>query len=620
MSYLPIFFKRILALSLCGVLVTGVVGCTADVEESASSIEEPSASHEESSPAGQSSVPPVSVEESSADASSAPEESTPTEGSSVPDEESSIPEAESSAPVESTPPEEDPDEEDPPEEDPPEEDPVPTSTCVAYIPLDNRPVNKDRVEYLAQSVGFTLLMPEEHLYRTALDNMTPNPDGSTIGNRQALLEWVREVDKTCDYFIISLDQMLSGGLVGSRWLNNTDLTFEYQVADEIIRLCENNTVYLFDTVMRLASTVNYGGYQMNEYNQLRSYGQVARKQLYGNDLTVDNIISGYRYDAIGKKISTPLPESALTDYHASRARKLIIADYILRNAGDNLDFLYIGVDDSTPQTTIQSNEIRYLTQLMGDKGVLSAAADELGMCCLARMTSQVYGSVGITLTYYGPGKDMAADSFDIGTLSENIDTHLICLNTTAQNTPDSGLQVLILTRNSTQSDRDKLMDRLEYNLTNNIPTILLDASLQGSTLSYMLFHQSDLPVAKLLGYSSWNTAANAMGIALSQGIARYIYLSNVEESTEESNEGFLKSMTFAYIKDVFYKAHGGSVDNYTDPNRTCSVPLILDRINQSEIITSLVIYTDSSHGTVSADNFRYPWNRTFEMTFDIHVS
>ena len=613
MSHLPIFFKRILALSLCGVLVTGVVGCTADVEESASSIEEPSASREENSLAEQSSMPSVSVEESSADASSHPQESTP-------DEESSVPETESSTPEESTPSEENPPEDDPPEDDPPEEDPVPAVHTVAYIPLDNRPVNKDRVEYLAQSVGIQLLIPEEHLYRTALDNMSPNPDGSTIGNRQALLEWIREADKTCDYFIISLDQMLSGGLVGSRWLNNTDLTFEYEVADEIIRLCKNNTVYLFDTVMRLASTVNYGGYQMDEYNNLRSYGQTARKQLYGNDLTVENIIASYRYDTNGKKISTPLPESALTNYHASRARKLIIADYILRNAGDDLDFLYIGVDDSTPQTTIQSNEIRYLTELMGDRGVLSAAADELGMCCLARMTSQVYGSVGITLTYYGPGKDMAADSFDIGTLSQNIDTHLVCLDTTAQNTPDSGLQVLILTRNSTQNDRNKLMDRLEYNLTNDIPTILLDASLQGSTLSYMLFHQSDLPVAKLLGYSSWNTAANAMGIALSQGIARYIYLTNVEESTEEANEGFLKSMTFAYIKDVFYKAHGGSADNYANPNRTCSVPLILDRINQSEIITSLVTYTESSHGTVSADNFRYPWNRTFEMTFDIHVS
>ncbi len=613
MLHLPVFFKRALALALCGVIGIGCFGCTADVKDTSSD----SVSHqsrEESSRQEASSTPSVSQE--STPEESVPEESTPEE--SVPEE--SIPDEPSTPPdEESTPEESDPPEEDPPKEDPPEE-PTPTVHTVAYIPLDNRPVNKDRVEYLAQSVGIKLLMPEEHLYRTALDNMQPNPDGSTIGNRQALLDWIREADKTCDHFIISLDQMLSGGLVGSRWLNNTDLTFEYEIADEIIRLCRNNTVYLFDTVMRLASTVNYGGYQMEEYNRLREYGQAARKQLSGADLTVENIIAGYRFDQNGNKISTPLSESTLADYHASRARKLIIADYILRSAGDDLEFLYIGVDDSTPQTTIQTNEINYLTALMGDRGVLSAAADELGMCCLARMTAHLYGSVGITLTYYGPGKDLAADSFDIGTLSGNVDTHLICLDTAAQNTPDSGLQALILTRNSTQNDRNQLLRRLEHNLANNIPTILLDVSGQASTLSYMIFHQSDLPVAKLLGYSSWNTAGNAMGIALSQGIARYIYLTYAEEPTEESHQGFLKSMAFAYIKDVYYKAHGGSADQYTNPNRTCSVPMILERLNQSPIITSLSPYAEGTHGTVSADNFRYPWDRTFEMTFDIYVS
>lgn len=613
MLHLPIFFKRTLALTLCGVLGIGMFGCTSDVTETSSA-----QSQENSSQQDDLSTPTSSDQESIFSEPSSPEVSIPTEESTPAEE--SAPAEDSSAPEESIPPEEDPPKEDPPKEDPPEEPSVPTVYTVAYIPLDNRPVNKDRVEYLAQSVGIKLLMPEEHLYRTALDNMQPNPDGSTIGNRQTLLDWIRETDKTCDYFIISLDQMLSGGLVGSRWLNNTDLTFEYEVADEIIRLCKNNTVYLFDTVMRLASTVNYGGYQMSEYNQLREYGQAARKQLSGSDLTVENIIAGYRFGTNGNKISTPLPESTLDDYHASRARKLIIADYILRNAGDDLEFLYIGVDDSTPQITIQTNEINYLTRLMGERGVLSAAADELGMCCLARMTAHLYGKVGITLTYFGPGKDMAADSFDIGTLSSNVDTHLVCLDTTAQNTPDQGLQALILTRNSTQADRNNLLTRLEYNLANNIPTILLDVSGQASTLSYMIFHQSDLPVAKLLGYSSWNTAGNAMGIALSQGIARYIYLTNVEEPTAESHEGFLKSMTFAYVKDVFYKAHGGNTDNYTNPNRTCSVPLILDRINQSGIITSLDPYAESTHGTVSADNFRYPWDRTFEMTFDIHVS
>lgn len=102
---------------------------------------------------------------------------------------------------------------------------------VAYIPIDNRPVNYDRVKMLAKSVGFELLMPEEDTFRTALDNMKPNKNGSTYGDREKLLNWLKETDKTCDYFVLSLDQLLSGGLVASRWLDNTDLTFEFEVAD-----------------------------------------------------------------------------------------------------------------------------------------------------------------------------------------------------------------------------------------------------------------------------------------------------------------------------------------------------------------------------------------------------
>ena len=117
---------------------------------------------------------------------------------------------------------------------------------VAYIPIDNRPVNFDRVKMLAKSVGFELLMPEEDTFRTALDNMKPNKNGSTYGDREKLLEWLKETDKTCDYFVLSLDQLLSGGLVASRWLDNTDLTFEFEVADYIIELAKNNTVVLVE--------------------------------------------------------------------------------------------------------------------------------------------------------------------------------------------------------------------------------------------------------------------------------------------------------------------------------------------------------------------------------------
>lgn len=490
---------------------------------------------------------------------------------------------------------------------------------VAYIPLDNRPVNKDRVEYLAQSVGIELVMPEEELYRTALDNMQPNSDGSTIGNREKLLAWLREIDGTCEYFIISLDQVLSGGLVGSRWLSNTDLTFEYEIADAIIDLCKSNTVFLFDTVMRLASTVDYQGYDLDTYNTLRSYGREERKLLSGSELTVENIIAGYRYDQNGNKVSTPLSEQTLEKYHASRARKLILADYILQNAGDSMEFIYVGVDDSSPENTIQTNEINYLTGLIGERGVLSAAADELGMCCLARMASILYGEVELGLTYYGPGKDLAADGFDIATLGENVQTHLVCLRAKETDSKTEGLQVLILTRQSSYSDCEALLNQVRNNQQNNIPTVVLDVSGQSDLLGAMLVGDASIDLTKLLGYSSWNTAGNAMGIALSQGIARYAYLNSVEASTEDSDAGFLKSMTFAYIKDLSYKRFHYDLDGFATDDYVCSVSKVIGRLNRGKIITSLQTYTESTHGRVSVSGFRYPWNRKFEMTFDIKV-
>lgn len=141
---------------------------------------------------------------------------------------------------------------------------------VAYIPLDDRPVNVERIEYLAASAGITLLMPESPLFATRLDGQ-PQNSGGQIGDRKALLEWLKSVERKADIFVLSLDQMLSGGLVGSRWLDNTDLTFEYEVADYIITLTKKKQVCLFDTVMRLASTTGFGGYGMNEYSALRSW-------------------------------------------------------------------------------------------------------------------------------------------------------------------------------------------------------------------------------------------------------------------------------------------------------------------------------------------------------------
>lgn len=490
------------------------------------------------------------------------------------------------------------------------------SVRIAYIPIDNRPCNYERVIYMAESAGMELLVPDEDLFRTALDNMTPNKNGTTYGDREKLLQWIQETDKICDYFVLSLDQLLSGGLVASRWMSNTDLTLEYKIADAVIDLCRNNTVVLFDTVMRLASTINYQGYEMNEYNALRTYGQKARKTLTGNQLTVENIIAGYRYDTNGNPISSTLSESTLSAYHASRARKLKLADYILRRAGDDLNFIYFGVDDSSPQTTIQTNEINYLKNLMGERGVLSAGCDELGACGVTRIAALVYGSVDINVKYYGPGENRAADSYDIGTLGSNVDIHLESM-LIGKTTDENAMQFLVLTSGCTSSDRTRMYDQITYNLEHHIPTILMDNSEDKKPLANKLIYGSwNLP--EIMGYSCWNTAGNMLGLSLSMGLSRCLYLRAVDESTAEADAGFLKSITFGYIKDITYKHTHTSIDGIMKGYDYCAND-VLTKLNKGTIVKSLSPYKTEAHGTVSTSNYRYPWNRTFEMTFDINV-
>ena len=136
-----------------------------------------------------------------------------------------------------------------------QETPRAGAPVIAYVPLDDRPDNAERVVYLAESLGYELAMPERDLYRTRLDGQPPNENGTQYGDRGALYEWVAKQEAAgCDRYILSLDQLLSGGLVNSRWEDGTDLTWEKDAIDTLSQIAARKPVYVFDTVMRLAST------------------------------------------------------------------------------------------------------------------------------------------------------------------------------------------------------------------------------------------------------------------------------------------------------------------------------------------------------------------------------
>jgi hypothetical protein len=521
-----------------------------------------------------------------------------------------------------------------------------TNKKVVYVPLDDRPVNTERAFYLLASLGYDAIVPDADLYQTHLDNQRLNSNQTQYGDCESLITWLEAKD--ADGYVLSLDQMLSGGLVNSRVVTEADLDASLDRIDRLVALFENKTVVVYDTVMRLASTVGYQNAQMTEYNKLRQYGSTARETLTGDRLTISNIIAGYKYDANHQLIATTLEDSMIDSYLSARSRKLRIASYFLDKV-KNLStcYTYIGVDDSSPATTIQTNEIAYLKAKLAN-GTLFSGTDELGLMSITHFAmAEKKASLPAKVTYIGGGENAAGDSYDIGTLKENLSTHLNSLNVTLSDTAE--LQILVLTQPkslTTSASVTKIMEEFDKNTKNHLPTILIDAS---STKYYGAMQPKLLEkdLSYLVGYSNWNTVGNAIGIALCNGLSRYLMLS-LEQNTEKEDKAFLQTLTFGLLKDISYKITGqssvksyittniGDVSNFYSStldeealnsklksllfssNYSMNMPQILNIVNSTSFVTNLKAQTLSSY-YVSATSFSFPWYRTFEIRFAVVV-
>ena len=494
---------------------------------------------------------------------------------------------------------------------------------ICYIPIDDRPVNYERVIWLCKASGFELLIPEKEMIGTRLDNMEPLPGGRTSGDRKALIQWLKSIEGKCDYYILSADQMLSGGLVASRWLSNIDLSFEEGICNYLLTLSKKYPVLVFDTIMRLASTNDYQGYKLEEYNKFNSYGKKSRLILKDAELNITNIIQNYDKDQDGHIIDNcGLSAEQIQKYFDSRSRKLLLSDRLLSDSGNFL-YYYLGVDDSSPNNTIQTNEINYFKRKIQHKnGMVSIGTDELGVLGIAYICAREYPGTKVNVEYYGGKENEYADSYNYLSLREVIDNKLSFLG--IEKTKDANsLNLLVLTRSDKYDESIRaLIDRAQ-DLTKEKKAVCIVDPNSGfqmhdhKTALGKALIDSDIPLLELMGYSSWNTAANSTGIALANSIARYSYISTFTP-THESNENFIKLMTFSYLKDIAYKSCGfQSMDD--DPSTRYSFPYILEKLNRSDIITDFKHFKTERHSPIVISNITHPWNRQFELLFEIRL-
>ena len=363
------------------------------------------------------------------------------------------------------------------------EEPAVEGETIAYVPLDDRPDNWERVIYLAESLGYQLAMPEPDWFRTRLNDQPLNENGTQYGDRGALLQWVLEQEEAgCDRYVLFLDQLLSGGLVNSRamagheaiLLPDGSTVSEYEALElllETLSTDEDNVVWLLDSVMRLAPTVGYQHWNIEEYNALREYGMAGRPDLTGDALTLVNLESTYALDKNGEQLAPAdfgLTEAEVEEYLSARARKLELADRVqtmLAQPGYERFRLLMGIDDSSAEECIQKNEIAFLKSRLREQDALLSGVDDLAFKAVAKLYLEEIGWAGATasVSYYGQMEHEAACAYDFQPLEKIMADHLAFFGVEAvEEEPE--LAVLVLTQPADETQMESYSKALVQEL------------------------------------------------------------------------------------------------------------------------------------------------------------
>ncbi len=551
---------------------------------------------------------------------------------------------------------------------------------VAYVPLDDRPDNVERVVYLAESMGYALAMPDRDLYRTALDGQPLNANGTQRGDMGRLFQWVLDQEAAgCDRYILSLDQLLFGGLVASRSADGYDIQLPeggtiqaFDLLEELLTALSagpDNRVWLLDSVMRLAPTVGYEGGTLEEYSAIRAFGALPRRTLAGQDLNLENIDESYWWGPNGEDLRAQTRaegayETALR-HTRSRERKLLLSyvvqDTLAKPGYENFRLL-IGIDDSSLEDCIQKNEIAFLRQgLRAEKGEegkkqqidwLLSGVDDLAFKALARMYLDETGwaaGYSTKLQYIGGTEDRPACEYDFQPLSDIVFEHFQFFGLWEARA--AGLCVLVLTQPENESLKQAyinlLLQTLEDNRKHQMPTILIDASngTYGTEVYEALTKKAEL--GYLLAYSGMLDMAIVTGTALSHGVARLAVLKN-GDGTGACDRAWARTLADSVLKDFCYKGVvrndllayirnelGGDPNNFYSPELDREDLLrrlaegmeketapVIRNLERSSFLSSLPFDGEPEErrwGGVALENYRFPWDRAFEIGMDIRL-
>ena len=436
------------------------------------------------------------------------------------------------------------------------------------LPLDSRPPCSDYVLRDARLAGIEVLLPTREL----MDYYTQ--PGNYPQMRTAILSLAAE--KNPDGIILSIDQLMAGGLLASRDKLITDT--ERQAAIAFLRElhAQNPSVpiYAFSILPRLLPPPEITLYEerlaITKFARLEEkaeLGEASPEELAElNELLDFNNPSNYiepdnlkRYRAIHP--THEKTAKALADL----TREGIITE------------LFIGQDDGEKYGP-GNRERRHLKEYFGNSPALHLVrgADELALSIITRLAvkrSGIRPAVNVSYSDSDTGEKffpyMAASLAD--TAAEEISL-LGLKSVDSENTDKHGQAYVDLfihggdNTPSAMSARHNAIARLNEKISKDSSEVaLVDLSRRFTTEETLLplLTRHGFPLHRLTSYSGWNTASNSIGTALCEAVLTHIGSRRSGAAQKEQTIALSKEILNAhfaedsiYLKDSIDRING----------------------------------------------------------------
>ena len=513
----------------------------------------------------------------------------------------------------------------------------PRALNIAFLPLDERPVNIGLPAGVAAIAGAQLTVPPVSLLPTLRQP----------GDTEGLGRWLDAAANGADAAIVSVDMLCYGGLIAARTTADTTLAALSRL-DLLRRLharLPGLPICAVSLVMRASNSYNAQeepAYWANYGKELHHLGALHHLDFLGA-VGVDGAA-----DVVGElaALRQALPGDVLADFERRRLRNHHVNLEALALASEGvIDPLLITADD-TAEHSAGSAEQLWLRQWSGVLPIMGEVlmypgADEVAAVLVARQLGRRLGVVPAFSVECAdpPGMDRIA-KYENSPMHEAVDRQIRASGAVVSDDPGAMALVIhapdpkrrdhcgmVISRTdpsrhdaeesvydaSDVADARKTADLIVRLLGEGRQVALADLKYSNGADPLLIeMLEGDGVLMRLIAYGGWNTAGNALGSVVAAAAAIQIG----ETAGTLDRDAARRLMLHRLVEDYGYQALARRPLNagvYTFPDAG------EERQAEAAIAGELtaVLRRITGRTDLGIADVRFPWHRSFEIDFTI---